>query len=153
MRLITIAAVAAVVIALAPATEAAAQTAELNVIESPRERQSNPRLLAFPLTVGKRWKYQSDWVFKPKGSNGKARIDVAVVAYERVTVAAGEFEAFKLTAREALGGTSPVGSQYAGETTRTYWYAPAVRAIVKSVAHNPYLGPSTVELVSAQLRP
>jgi hypothetical protein len=125
----------------------------LNVIESPRDKQSNPKLLAFPLAVGKRWQYETDWVFKPKGSNGKATIDVVVIAYERVTVPAGEFDAFKLTSRETLAGTSPIGSEYAGETTRTYWYAPAARAIVKSVSHNPYLGPSTVELVSVQLRP
>jgi putative ABC transport system substrate-binding protein len=35
----------------------------------------------------------------------------------------------------------------------TYWYAPAARAIVKSVTHNPYLGMSTVELVEFQLQP
>jgi len=128
-------------------------TRDLNVIESPRSKDSNPGLLNFPLVVGKRWQYESDWEFKPKKSSGKATVDVVVLAYERVTVPAGEFDAFKLSAREALSGTSPIGSQYAGETTRTYWYAPAVRAIVKSVSHNPYLGPSTVELVGFELRP
>ena len=127
-------------------------THELNVVESPRTKESNPRLLAFPLEVGKQWHYVSDWVFKPKGSDGRVAVDVVVVAYEKVRVAAGEFDAFKLTAREALSGTSPIGSQYGGETTRTYWYAPAARAIVKSVSHNPYLGPSTVELVGFELQ-
>jgi hypothetical protein len=128
-------------------------TRDLNVIESPRTRESNPRLLAFPLAVGKRWNYATEWVFKPKGSTGKSVVDVAVVAYEKVTVPAGEFDAFRLTSREALSGTSPIGSQYAGETTRTYWYAPAARAVVKAVSHNPYLGQSTVELVAFELRP
>jgi hypothetical protein len=128
-------------------------TRELNVIESPREKSSNPRLLAFPLEVGKRWQYVNDWLFKPKGSQGKSVVDVAVVGYEKITVPAGEFEAFKLTSKETLSGRSPIGSQYAGETIRTYWYAPAARAIVKSVSHNPYLGPTTVELVTFQLRP
>ena len=128
-------------------------TPELNVLESPRDKSSNPRALSFPLVVGKRWRYATDWVFKPKGSKGKYAVDVVVVAYERVTVVAGEFDAFKLTSREATSGTSPIGSVYAGETTRTYWYAPAARAVVKSVTHNPYLGPSTVELVEFELRP
>lgn len=128
-------------------------THDLGVVESPRTRESNPRLLGFPLEVGKRWRYESDWVFKPKGAKGSLAVEVLVAAYEKVAVAAGEFDAFKLTSRETLGGTSPVGSQYAGETTRTYWYAPAARAIVKSVSHNPYLGPSTVELVGFDLRP
>jgi hypothetical protein len=128
-------------------------TRELNVIESPRDKYSNSRLLAFPLTVGKQWQYVTDWVFKPKGSVGKATVDVTVTGHEKVRVPAGEFDAFKLTSRESVSGTSPIGSVYAGETTRTYWYAPAARAIVKAVSHNPYLGPSTVELVDFDLRP
>jgi hypothetical protein len=128
-------------------------TRELNVLESPRDKYSNSKLLAFPLTVGKRWQYVTDWVFKPKGSEGKSAIDITVIAYEKVVVPAGEFDAFKLTSRESMSGTSPVGSVYAGETTRTYWYAPAARAIVKVVSHNPYLGPSTVALVAFELRP
>jgi hypothetical protein len=35
----------------------------------------------------------------------------------------------------------------------TYWYAPAARAIVRSVSHNPYLGPINVDLVQFQLQP
>lgn len=52
-----------------------------------------------------------------------------------------------------MSGTSPIGSRYDGEVKRTYWYAPAARTIVKWVSHNPYLGPSTTELVSFELRP
>ena len=128
-------------------------TRELNVLESPRNKDSNPKALSFPLVVGKRWRYDSNWVFKPKGSKGSIIVDVAVVGHERVKVPAGEFDAFKLVAKGSLSGTSPINSQYAGETTTTYWYAPTARAIVKSVYHNPYLGTSTVELVAFQLRP
>ena len=128
-------------------------THELNVLESPRTMDSNPGYLRFPLEVGKRWRYDTDWVFKPKGSRGRSSVDVAVVAFEKIRVPAGEFDAFRLASREALSGTSPIGSQYAGETTRTYWYAPAARAIVKMETRNPYLGPSTVELVAFELRP
>jgi hypothetical protein len=127
-------------------------TPELNVLESPRNKDSNPRLLSFPLEVGKRWNYTTDWEFKPKGSNGSAAVDVAVVAYEKIKVPAGEFDAFKLTATENLSGTSPINSQYAGSIGRIYWYAPEARSIVKSVYHNPYLGPSTVELVEFELK-
>lgn len=128
-------------------------TRELNVIDSPRGRESNPRALSFPLEVGKRWEYASDWLFKAKGSKGRIDAAVRVVAYERVTVPAGEFEAFRLESRERLSGTSPVNSQYGGEITRTYWYSPAARMLVKHVSHNPYLGPTTVELVALELRP
>jgi hypothetical protein len=126
-------------------------TRELNVLESPRTRSSNPRALAFPLEPGKRWRYESDWVFKPKGSAGSTVVDVVVAGHERIRVPAGEFDAFKLVAKGRLSGTSPVNSRYDGETTETYWYAPAARAIVKSVRHNPYLGTATVELIRVEL--
>ena len=126
-------------------------TPDLNVLESPRHKESNPRSLSFPLEVGKRWRYASDWVFKAKGSSGTVVVDVAVMGHEKVKVPAGDFEAFKLVAKGKLGGTSPINSQYDAETTTTYWYAPAARAIVKSIHHNPYLGTSTVELVGLQL--
>ena len=128
-------------------------TRELNVLESPRNTESNPKALSFPLEVGKRWRYDSDWVFKPKASTGSTTVDVAVVAHERIKGPAGEFDAFRLAATGSLRGTSPINSQYAGETTETYWYAPMARAIVKSVRHNPYLGTTTVELVEFRLVP
>ena len=128
-------------------------TPDLNVLESPRHKDSNPKALSFPLEVGKRWRYASDWVFKAKGSNGSSLVDVVVIGHAKVTVPAGEFDAFKLVAKGNLSGVSPINSVYAGETTTTYWYAPVARAIVKSVSHNPYLGVSTVELVEFQLRP
>ena len=126
-------------------------THELNVVESPRDKSSNFRLLAFPLEVGKRWHYVNDWVFKMNASTGKSTVDAAIVGHEKVRVPAGEFDAFKLTSRESLSGTSPVGSRYTGEITRTYWYAPHARAIVKSISHDPYLGTTTLELVAFQL--
>jgi hypothetical protein len=126
-------------------------THELNVVESPRDKSSDFRLLAFPLEVGKRWHYVNDWVFKMNASTGKSTVDAAIVGYEKVRVPAGEFDAFKLTSRESLSGTSPSGSQYAGEITRIYWYAPQARAIVKSISHDPYLGTTTLELVAFQL--
>jgi hypothetical protein len=128
-------------------------TPDLNVLESPVQKNSHPAALRFPLEVGKRWRHANDWVFKPRGSNGTLVVDVEVTGYEKIRVAAGEFDAFKLVSTGSVGGTSPIGSQYGGVITTTYWYAPAARAIVKSVSHNPYLGTSTVELVELELRP
>ncbi|MDP2325923.1 MAG: hypothetical protein Q8N51_18110 [Gammaproteobacteria bacterium] len=125
-------------------------TPDLNVLDSPRQSETNPGLLRFPLEVGKRWRYDSQWIFKPKSSAGTVSMSVEVQARERVSVPAGEFDAFRLFALGKLGGTSPANSVYASETTTTYWYAPAARAIVKSVHHNPYLGKTVVELVSVK---
>jgi len=126
-------------------------TPELNVVESPESRYSDFRTLSFPLEVGKRWRYATEWLFKPKGSKGQSVGEVEVLAYEKVVVPAGEFDAFKLVATDRISGTSPINSQYAGEIVRTYWYAPAARAVVKIVTANPYLGPSTVELTGFRL--
>ena len=128
-------------------------TPDLNVLESPRDKSSNPKSLSFPLVVGKRWTYSNDWLFKAKGSRGSVAVDVAVVAHEKVAVPAGEFEAFKMVAKGRLSGTSPINSQYNAESTTTYWFAPAARCVVKTISHNPYLGTSTVELVAFRLRP
>jgi hypothetical protein len=128
-------------------------THDLNVLESPRQTESNPKALSFPLEVGRRWRYTSDWLFKPKGSKGSAIVDVTVLGHEKIRVPAGEFDAFKLLAKGIIRGISGINSRIDAETTTTYWYAPAARAIVKSEFHNPYLGRSTVELVDFQLRP
>ncbi|MGQ0512427.1 MAG: hypothetical protein ACT4P9_17630 [Betaproteobacteria bacterium] len=122
-------------------------TPELNVLDSPRQSETNPGLLRFPLEVGRRWNYDTQWTFKAKGSTGTLAMSVEVQAREQVSVPAGEFDAFRLFARGRLGGNSPSNTFYGGETTTTYWYAPAARAIVKSQHHNPYLGKTTVELV------
>ncbi len=128
-------------------------TPDLNVLDSPRSSETNPGLLRFPLEVGQRWSYKSNWTFKAKGSTGAIAMAVEVQARERVTVPAGTFDAFRLHARGKLGGTSPINSTYDAGTTTTYWYAPSARAIVKSVHHNPYLGRTTVELVAAKRGP
>lgn len=129
-------------------------TPELNVLVSPRHTESNPQALRFPLEVGKRWGYSGTAFLKAKGSTAKSVVEVVVVGHEQVSVPAGKFEAFKLAAKGTLSGTSPIGSTYDGtQTSMTYWYAPAARAIVKLVHHNPYLGTSTVELTGLQLVP
>jgi hypothetical protein len=120
---------------------------ELNVLDSPKASETNPQSLRFPMAVGQRWRYATEWLFKPKMSRGTLDVEVAVVRRESVTVPAGTFQAYRLEARGELGGHSPSNTFYAGQVTTTYWYAPAARAVVKSVHHNPYQGTTTVQLV------
>ena len=122
-------------------------TPELNVLESPRNKNSNPMALSFPLEIGKKWHFATEWMFKATGSNGTSNVNVDVVGYEKVTVPAGDFDAFKLVSRASMRGISPKGSRIEADAVSTYWYAPAARAVVKSITHNPYIGVSTVELV------
>jgi hypothetical protein len=128
-------------------------TSELNVLESPQVRNSNPQALKFPIEVGHRWRYESEWVFKPKNSRGGAVNDVEVVAYEKIRVPAGEFDAFRLEMKGTIRGVSGINSQIDAGVSATYWYAPAARAVVKSIARNPYLGVTNVELVKLEPQP
>jgi hypothetical protein len=78
--------------------------------------------------------------------------NVTVINYAKVRVLAGEFDAFKLEAQGKYGQDGAAGAG-ARDIKRTYWYAPAVRAIVKDEVLDQVQGPSTVELVSFKLQP
>ena len=125
-------------------------TLDLNVLESPWADHSNWKLLNFPLEVGKKWAYSDDFLQKDTDYAGHHEASVTVVGHEKVRVPAGEFDAYKLEAKikEGVQGGPP-----ARDVTRTYWYAPAARAVVKTQIMNPSRGPETIELVSFKLQP
>lgn len=102
-------------------------TRDLNDIETPGKKHSNLKLLSFPLEVGKKWSFIDDFATP---AEGRMTCSVVVVGYEKVRVPAGEFDAFKLEAK----GDWVVGQEhnFHGHTAWTYWYAPTVRAVVKS---------------------
>jgi len=123
-------------------------TPDLNNIESPRRKDSDLRLLSFPLAVGKKWSFTDDFVVVAVGLPGRANCTAAVVVYEKVRVPAGEFDAFRLDAK-----CSRVTEGSIGETTYKYWYAPAVRAVVKTESRDTSMGLTTVELAAFKLQP
>lgn len=102
-------------------------TPELNVLQSADKQHSDERLLSFPLEVGKKWSFVDKFGLLGFQMTARDSVTVAVVGYEKVRVAAGEFEAFRLEAK----GTR-VTPSYSGEISWTYWYAPTARTIVKS---------------------
>ena len=130
-----------------------ALTLDLNIIESPQEKNSDDRFLSFPLAVGKHWSYVNDYVLNDmtlgtlQGHNNES---VAVLGYEKVRVPAGEFDAFKLELH--CKWASPQ-APFPGVCDNTYWYAPAVRAIVKKVRQSTGMAIYTTELVEFQLQP
>jgi hypothetical protein len=71
----------------------------------------------WPLEVGRRWTHRG--VFEDAERKSQHNDTFAVVAFERIEVPAGRYQAFKI-AREADGRDSDV-----------YWYAPEVRWYVK----------------------
>ena len=130
-----------------------ALTPDLNIIESPREKHSDVRLLSFPLEVGKKWNDVDDYVFNDPifGTlQGRSKDSVAVLGYEKVRVPAGEFDAFKLKLK---GNWVSPNNPNGGESDITYWYAPAVRAIVKIEERVTYMPTYITELVEFQLQP
>jgi len=130
-----------------------ALTPDLGIIESPQEKNSDDRSLSFPLEVGKQWSFVDDYVvydqfFGPL--RGRGNSSVAVLGYEKVRVPAGEFDAFKL---ELKGTWVSPNNPNGGESDFTYWYVPAVRAIVKKEVHVTYMPTYITELVEFQLQP
>lgn len=129
-------------------------TPDLNVVDSPLRRDTNTRALQFPMSAGLRWRYVTDMQFKDNGSTATTTAEVQVQAFEKVRVAAGEFDAFRIAASGRFDGRSRGGpGVLAGEFVATYWYAPSVRAIVKSTTTSTYRGTAHVELVEARLQP
>ncbi len=130
-----------------------ALTRDLNTIESPRGTDTGRRVLSFPLEVGQKWEYIDDYViYDPHFGtlNGRFNGSVEVVGYEKVRVPAGEFDAFKL---ELKGKWLSPQAPGPGETSFTYWYAPAARAVVKSEEKSSYMPPVAVELTEFHLQP
>lgn len=126
-------------------------TTDLNDVDSPAGTHSDLRLLSFPLEVGKKWSFSDE---HDDAQDIGMRLDgtVEVVGYEKVRVPAGEFDAFKLRAdaKRALGDAR-------AEESWTYWYSPAVRAVVKwdykITRRSSGLHESVTELTKYKLKP
>jgi hypothetical protein len=87
----------------------------------------------WPLKVGKKWKYESEW----KNAEGTAMItsqDVEVVSYGAVAVLAGRFMAYKIEHK----GTFTNSRSGSGKMNDTYWYAPALKMNIKHVQDDGY---------------
>ena len=83
----------------------------------------------WPLTVGKQWSIDLDYVLPDNSTTGNLKQDARVVAYEEVTVPAGKFMAFKIE-QDGFARTS-TGLQ--GRVVDTFWYAPVARSDVKHI--------------------
>ncbi len=103
-------------------------TPDLTVLSNPRlNYDTGYQFLSFPIQVGKKWEFKTAWQNKVSGSKGSTQMDVEVKSQERIKVAAGEFDAYRL---EANGYMNLAG----GNNRRVnviYWYAPQAKAIVR----------------------
>jgi len=85
----------------------------------------------FPLQVGKKWKSSADKMLFSNGKHGKFYLKGEVVAFEKITVPGGTFDAYKISVTLDATGTDEDAN--IGHTVETYWYAPTVNRHVKHI--------------------
>lgn len=105
-------------------------TSDLNPVESPAAVVTgDPKFLSFPLEVGKKWSHKYNFANKTNQNKGRIQLDTEVLGYEKVTVAAGTFDAFRI---ESKGFWNNDATQRNGRSKSVYWYAPVARSIVRT---------------------
>ena len=125
-------------------------TSELNGLESSTVTISgDAKTLSFPLEVGKKWEYKFSYVNKVNAGKGRQQLSAHVVAYEKVKVPAGEFDAFKI---EYSGFWNNDTNGRSGRLKNTGWYAPAARSVVRFENDDGYNN-WVRQLVEIQLQP
>lgn len=125
-------------------------TSELNALESSVSSISgDAKGLSFPLEVGKKWDYKFSYVNKLNPGKGRQQLSAHVVAYEKVKVPAGEFDAFKI---EYTGFWNNDANNRSGRFKNTGWYAPAARSVVRFELDDGYNN-WVRQLVEIQLQP
>ena len=105
------------------------------------QEQSSTPFRDWPLYVGKKWKYESEWE-NNEGTKGKTSQDAEVVSFEELNVAAGKFMAYKIEYKGIV--TNSRG--YKGEMSDTWWYSPDLKTYIKHVNNDGY-GVYTNELI------
>lgn len=97
-----------------------------------QEKSSTP-FRSWPLQVGKKWTYKSEW----KNNEGTAMItnlNAEVVSYEEEAVLAGRFKAYKIEYKGTI--TNSIGG--ASDIHEIYWYAPELKVNIKKVQDDGY---------------
>ncbi|OOG50695.1 hypothetical protein B0E49_18400 [Polaromonas sp. C04] len=125
-------------------------TPDLSIMESSTSVVSGEvKTLSFPLEVGKKWAYKASFANKVTGSKGRWELKATVVAFEKVKVPAGEFDAFKV---EYKGFWNSDTTHSNGRLVLANWYAPATRSLVKTEYDDGYNN-WVRQLVEFQLQP
>ena len=106
------------------------------------QEQSDTPYRSWPLKVGKKWKYETDWE-NAEGSPMTTSMEVEVVSYGEEAVLAGRFEAYKIEYKGTITNhTFGKGS----EVHNIHWYAPALKMNIKQVQDDGY-GSYVLELL------
>ena len=89
--------------------------------------------LAFPLEVGKKWTGEYTGTSVHESAKWKSKMQCEATAFEKVKVAAGEFDAFRIECVDHWRAMMVLS----GEKRSTRWYAPKVNGMVKLVHDDP----------------
>jgi hypothetical protein len=89
----------------------------------------NQPYLTFPLSVGKKWSFKASFRHS-NGEFGENEFDAEVRSFEKVSVAAGEFDAFKILLKGFWNNRSWAIAGASGQMTIELWYAPAAKAVI-----------------------
>lgn len=85
--------------------------------------------LTFPLEVGKKWEGEYAGFTEDTGDKWKSHVTCEATAFEKVTVVAGEFDAFRIDCVDKWRAMLV----FSGEKKSTRWYAPKLGTVVKVV--------------------
>ena len=124
---------------------------DMNTIETPDWVRTPPtRFVEFPLVVGKKWSLK--FVQNNKAgnrSNVRVQYEAEVVGQEKVKVAAGEFDTFKIVYKGFWNNDTTRGN---GRATITTWYAPGARGVARGEYEDGYNN-NVTELIELRLQP
>lgn len=98
----------------------------LPVSEMVKEDESKTSKYAWPLKVGKKWKYENNWTSQD-GTTGSQSQNAEIVSYREETVQAGTFMAYTI---EYTGKTTN-SRGYSADEKEVWLYAPAVKNFIK----------------------
>lgn len=92
-----------------------------------RENSETPKY-AWPLEVGKKWKYENNWTSQD-GTTGNQSQNAEVLSYREETVEAGTFMAYTIK----YTGKTTNSRGYSANETEIWVYAPAVKNFIKLI--------------------
>ena len=96
------------------------------VTEIVKKDESKTPKYAWPLKVGKKWKYENNWTSQD-GTTGSLSQDAVIISYQEETVEAGTFMAYTI---EYTGKTTN-SRGYSADEKEIWLYAPAIKNFIK----------------------
>ncbi|MCR9229371.1 MAG: hypothetical protein NXH90_18285 [Flavobacteriaceae bacterium] len=100
----------------------------LQIPTGANKNQNSAPFRNWPLQVGKKWKYESEWK-NNEGTTGKTSQDVEITSFEELNVEAGTFAAYKIEYKGIV--TNSRG--FKGEMTDIWWYSPELKTYIKHI--------------------